>query len=140
MIMQDQSKRLSEPLRWGRREKRIVATLLACVALVAVGLGAFALTSGAPARKDCIEVNFASTLGGATEHACGAQARRVCATPGAFRHLAAELPAILPPRGLPVRLRPASTGSSIQMSKRWGQVLAIVSLAVPPRSRFHKPS
>jgi hypothetical protein len=91
MIMQDQSKRLSEPLRWGRREKTIVATLLACVVLVAVGLGAFALTSGAPARKDCIEVNFASTLGGATEHACGAQARRVCATPNAFKHVAAEL-------------------------------------------------
>jgi hypothetical protein len=91
MIMQDQSKRLSEPLRWGRREKTIVATLLTCVALVAVGLGVFALTSGAPARKDCIEVNFASTLGGAIEHACGAQARRVCATPGAFRQVAAQL-------------------------------------------------
>ena len=49
-----------------------------------VGLGVFALTSGAPARRDCIEVTFASTLGGATVHACGARARAVCATPGAF--------------------------------------------------------
>jgi hypothetical protein len=91
MIMMDQSKRLSEPLRWGRREKTVVAVLLACVALSALGLGAYAVTSGAPPRKDCIEVTFASTLGGATEHACGAQARIVCASPGAFRGAAAEL-------------------------------------------------
>jgi hypothetical protein len=89
--MIDQSKRLSEPLRWGRRERTIVATLLACVVLAAVGIGVYALTSGSPARRGCIEVTFASTLGGATEHACGAQARRVCASPSAFRHVAAEL-------------------------------------------------
>jgi hypothetical protein len=91
MIMQDQSKRLSEPLRWGKRERNVVAALLVCVALAVIGLGVFALTSGAPARKDCIEVTFASTLGGATEHACGARARAVCATPGAFKSVAAEL-------------------------------------------------
>jgi hypothetical protein len=101
MIMQDQSKRLSEPLRWGRREKTVVAAMLACVVLVAAGLGAYALTTGSPGRKDCIEVSFASTLGGATEHACGAQARRVCATPGAFRHVAAELRASCRRAGFP---------------------------------------
>jgi hypothetical protein len=101
MIMIDQSKRLSQPLRWGRRERAVVAALLACVALIAIGLGAYALTSGAPARKDCIEVTFASTLGGATEHACGAQARRVCASPGAFRHVAAELRAACHRAGFP---------------------------------------
>jgi hypothetical protein len=102
MIMQDQSRRLREPLRWGRRERTIVAALLACVALVAIGLGAYAATSGAPPRKDCIEVNFASTLGGATEHACGAQARRVCATPGAFKHVAAEFHASCRRAGFPI--------------------------------------
>jgi hypothetical protein len=101
MIMFEQSRRLSEPLRWGRREKTIVATLLVCVALVVVGLGAYAVTSGAPPRKDCIEVNFASTLGGATEHACGTQARLVCATPGAFKHVAAELRASCRRAGFP---------------------------------------
>jgi len=89
--MIDQSKRLSEPLRWGRRERTAVAALLACVVLAVIGLGAYAVTSGAPSRRDCIEVTFASTLGGATEHACGAQARRVCAAPGAFKSVAAEL-------------------------------------------------
>ncbi len=101
MIMMDQSKRLSEPLRWGRRERAIVATLLACVALAAIGLGAYALTSGAPPRRDCIEVTFASTLGGATEHACGAQAREACASPGAFKHVAAELRAACRRAGFP---------------------------------------
>jgi hypothetical protein len=101
MIMQDQSKRLAEPLRWGKRERTVVAALLACVVLAVVGLGVFAVTSGAPARKDCIEVTFASTLGGATEHACGAQARTVCATPGAFKGVAAELRAACRRAGFP---------------------------------------
>lgn len=80
MIMQDQSKRLSEPLRWGRREKTAVAALLACVILALIGLGAYALTTGAPARADCIDLTFASTLGGAQIHACGTHARRICAS------------------------------------------------------------
>ena len=33
MIMMDQSRRLSEPLRWGRREQTVVAALLECVLL-----------------------------------------------------------------------------------------------------------
>jgi hypothetical protein len=101
MIMIDQSRRMSEPLRWGRRERAIVASLLACVVLVAVGLGVFALTGGAPARRDCIEVTFASTLGGATEHACGEQAREVCASPQAFKRSAAELHAACRRAGFP---------------------------------------
>jgi hypothetical protein len=90
MIMQDQSKRLSEPLHWGRREKTVIATVLACVVLIVLGLGAYALTSGAPARADCINVTFASTLGGASERACGSRARRVCAS-GAFHGIEQEL-------------------------------------------------
>jgi len=102
MIMQDQSKRLSEPLLWGRREKAVVTALLACVALAAIGLGVYALTSGSPARRDCIEVTFASTLGGATEHACGAQARRVCAS-GDFRGIEQELGNACRRAGFPYR-------------------------------------
>jgi hypothetical protein len=90
MIMFDQSKRLSEPLRWGRREKAAIAAVLACVVLVVLGLGVYAITSGAPARRDCIDVTFASTLGGADEHACGSQARRVCAS-GAFHGIEQQL-------------------------------------------------
>jgi hypothetical protein len=101
MIMMDQSKRLSEPLRWGRREKALVGALLACVVLAVIGLGAYALTSGAPPRRDCIEVTFASTLGGATEHACGARAREVCAAPQAFKSSAEELRAACRRAGFP---------------------------------------
>jgi hypothetical protein len=101
MIMMDQSRRLSEPLRWGRRERTIAAVLLACVALAAVGLGVFALSSGAPARKDCIEVTFASTLGAAVEHACGAQARTVCAAPSAGKSIGEELRAACVRAGFP---------------------------------------
>jgi hypothetical protein len=101
MIMQDQSKRLSEPLRWGRRERTIVAIVLGCVAVAVIGLGAYAVTSGGPVRKDCIEVTFASTLGGATEHACGQAARRVCASPYGFKHVAGALRASCLRAGFP---------------------------------------
>lgn len=91
MIMHEQSRRLSEPLRWGRRERRIVAVALSCVALAAIGLVAYALTSGAPARRDCVAVNFASTLGGAEIKGCGPQARRICASGGSFHSIKQEL-------------------------------------------------
>jgi len=90
--MFEQSRRLSEPLRWGRREKTAVAALLSCLLLAVIGLGAYALSSGSPARADCIRVTFPSTLGGADLHACGAQARRVCAS-GDFRGIRQELSA-----------------------------------------------
>ncbi len=91
MIMFEQSRRLSEPLRWGRREKTAVAAVVSCLLLALVGLGAFALTSGAPARADCIDLTFASTLGGAHVHACGAHAKGICASPNAFRGISQEL-------------------------------------------------
>jgi hypothetical protein len=85
MIMYDRSRRLSEPLRWGRREKAAVAVALSCLLLALVGLGVKALTSASPKRAGCINVTFASTVGGATLDACGGRARSVCASPGAFR-------------------------------------------------------
>jgi hypothetical protein len=91
MIMQDQSRRLREPLTWGRRERAAVAVLVAVLLAGAAALVAFGLTAGAGARRDCIDVTFASTLGAAEEHACGAQARAVCAAPHAFRSSAAQL-------------------------------------------------
>jgi len=82
--MFEQSRRLSEPLRWGRRERMAVAAVLAAAVLAVMGLAAYALTTGAPARADCVKVTFASTLGGAELDACGQRARRVCAS-GSFR-------------------------------------------------------
>jgi hypothetical protein len=78
----------------------VIAVLASCVLLAAIGRGAYALTSGAPARRDCVEVTFASTLGGATVHVCGARARAVCAS-GAFRSVADELRAACLRAGFP---------------------------------------
>src|SRR5262249_31548893 len=100
MIMIGQARRLSQPLRWGRRERVVVAVLASCLVLALAGLGAYALTSGSPARADCVDVTFARTLGGATLHACGSGARRVCAS-GAFHGIEAELRAACRRAGFP---------------------------------------
>jgi hypothetical protein len=101
MIMFDQSRRLSEPLRWGRREKTVIAAVLSIALLTLLGFGAYALTTGAPARSDCVDVTFASSLGGARLHACGARARSTCAEPSALRGVAAELRAACRKAGFP---------------------------------------
>jgi hypothetical protein len=80
MIMEARAKRLSTPLQWGRREKAAVGALLATLLLALIALGAYALTSGGPARRDCVDVVFPSTLGGADLKGCGARARKICAT------------------------------------------------------------
>jgi hypothetical protein len=81
MVMIDQNKRLSEPLRWTRVGRVAViaagALLLAALAAVAV----LASMSGSGRRAGCIEVTFASTLGAAVIHPCGAKARELCANP-----------------------------------------------------------
>src|ERR1700722_13605320 len=91
MIMENRSRRLSEPLRWEKREKTIVAVLLSCVLLVGIGLSAFALTSGSREPKNCVDITFASTLGAAKIHACGARAKTLCASPGASKQIADTL-------------------------------------------------
>jgi hypothetical protein len=59
--MFDQSRRLSEPLRWGRREKTAVAVVVTCLLLAVIGLGVHALTSSSPERADCIDVTLPCT-------------------------------------------------------------------------------
>jgi hypothetical protein len=91
MIMENRSRRLSEPLQWGRREKTIVAVLLSCLLLIGIGLGAFAFTSGSKEPKNCVDITFASTLGAAHIHACGGRAKSLCALPGASKEIAGSL-------------------------------------------------
>jgi hypothetical protein len=90
MVMQDQARRLREPLRWGRREKTIVGIMLGIVAAAVIALAVYGLSSGAPARADCIDLEFPSTLGAAEVKGCGAQAQRICAS-GAYRGLRHEM-------------------------------------------------
>ena len=88
--MMDQSKRLSEPLRWTRAGRLAViavgASLLAAVAAVLV----IALASGSSPRPGCIEVTFPSTLGAAIMQRCGSSARTACAEPAEHPQLAAN--------------------------------------------------
>ena len=91
MIMHGHSRRLREPLTWGRRERAAIATLITIVIAAVAALVAFAATSGSPTPKDCIEVTFASSVGGASVHACGARARAICASPQIFRSSAQQL-------------------------------------------------
>jgi hypothetical protein len=105
MVMFEQSRRLSEPLRWGRREKTAVAVALSCLLLALAGLGAYALSSGSSARADCVEVSFASTLGGGRLHGCGPAARRICAAGSSFRGIQAPLRAACARAGFPFLAR-----------------------------------
>jgi hypothetical protein len=95
MVMFEQSRRLSEPLRFGRREKALLAVLVSITVLALAGLLVSGLTSsgGIAARDGCVDVNFPSTLGGAELKGCGSQARRICANGGDFKHIEAELKA-----------------------------------------------
>jgi hypothetical protein len=102
MIMIGQSRRLREPLRWGRRERLVVAAVLAATVAALAGLGIYALTSGAPARRDCIGVTFASSVGGAELHGCGERARKICAS-GDFPGIAQELRVACARAGFPFR-------------------------------------
>jgi hypothetical protein len=80
MVMQEQSKRLSEPLRWTRGGK--LAVLSACVVLLAALATVAVLASTSGSRPaGCIEVTFPSTLGAAVIHPCGARASELCANP-----------------------------------------------------------
>jgi hypothetical protein len=101
MIMEARAKRLSTPLQWGRREKTAVGVLVATVLLALVALGAYALTSGSPARKDCVEAIAPSTVGAVRIHACGNNARRVCATAGSYKGIADALGKSCRHAGLP---------------------------------------
>ena len=81
-----------------------LAVLLGAVVLALIGLGAYALTSGAPARTDCVEVTFASTLGGGRLHGCRGQARRICAA-GSFHGIEQELRVACRRAGFPFTAR-----------------------------------
>jgi hypothetical protein len=102
MIMEARAKRLSTPLQWGCREKTAVGALLAVLAVAVIALGAYALSSGSPGRKDCVEAIAPGTVGGVRIHACGAKARQVCASAQRDKGIADALGASCRRAGIPV--------------------------------------
>lgn len=90
MIMQDQSKRLSQPLQWTRTSR--LAVLAAVLVLLIAGAAAAVIgsTGGARTHRGCIEVTVPSTLGGAVVRQCGSTARSTCANPAQDPGLAAN--------------------------------------------------
>jgi hypothetical protein len=79
--MQEQSRRLSEPLRWTRGGRIAVIVALALLVGGTVAAVLAATTGSNRLAPGCIEVTFASTLGAAAIHPCGARAREECAHP-----------------------------------------------------------
>jgi hypothetical protein len=89
MIMIDQSKRLSQPLRW-TRSGRLAVGAVAAAFVAAVAVVAVIASTGSSLRRGCIEVTFPSTLGAAVTRQCDGQARQTCASPRANPGLAAH--------------------------------------------------
>lgn len=82
MVMQEQSKRLSEPLRWTKGGRIAVIAVASLLIAAMVTVAVIASTSGSSRRPGCIEVTFASTLGAAVIRPCGSRASELCAHPG----------------------------------------------------------
>jgi len=80
--MMDQQRRLREPLRWTPAGRLAVAGVAIALVLAAIGIGIYAAAGGFKGQSEagCIDVTFASTTGAAGLHACGAQARALCAS------------------------------------------------------------
>jgi hypothetical protein len=80
MVMQEQSKRLAQPLQWtGAGRVAVIVTVL--VLAIGTVVAVVASTGKETLAPGCIQVTFASTLGAAVVHPCGARAREVCAKP-----------------------------------------------------------
>ncbi len=80
MVMHEQSRRLSEPLRWTRAGRIAVIAFAGLLLAGVVAVAIVALTQR-PGLRGCIDYTFPSTLGAANVHVCGARAREQCTSP-----------------------------------------------------------
>jgi hypothetical protein len=87
ILPQEHAQQLAERRRFSRRERRLLAGVLAAV-LALVVVVVIALGSGSPTSGNgCVHVNLPYSTGGSEIYACGAQARTMCASvgrPGAY--------------------------------------------------------
>jgi hypothetical protein len=101
MVMFEQSKRLSGPLRWTRAGRIAVIVAGACLLAAVAAIAIVALTSS-PSPRGCIDYTFPSTLGAANVHVCGSRAREQCASPTSIPLPAATVAGICRRAGLRV--------------------------------------
>jgi len=77
MPVEKQAERLGAPL--GRRDRRFLAVLGLVTALAILAGAVYAATRGGdPAGERCFTATYASSVGGATVHRCGAAAVYFC--------------------------------------------------------------
>jgi hypothetical protein len=67
----------------GGRDRWFVWAASGLAALLAIAVIVSLSTGSAAPRKGCLDVTFASSLGGEELHGCGVTARRICAQVGA---------------------------------------------------------
>jgi hypothetical protein len=82
MPLEGHWERQNTPLRGvGRRELKVLAAAVAVLAAAAALVLVLALRHHqSPARAGCVDITVPSTTGGASAHACGRAAQRLCHT------------------------------------------------------------
>jgi hypothetical protein len=80
MVMVGQFKRLQTPSRVSRRDRRVLAGLIAVAVAAIVAGSVLALTAGSTSHAGCVSVTFAGSTGAEQINACGSQAARICAS------------------------------------------------------------
>ena len=72
---------ISQPPTLGPREKWILGSVLALVAVIAVTVIVAFTSVQKQSRNGCIDVSAATVIGGSELYRCGADARALCTTP-----------------------------------------------------------
>jgi|SRR5215831_13068467 len=77
MPVERQAERLSTPLR--RTDRRFLGALGVVAALAVAGIIVWSVTRGGePSGARCFTATFAASVGGATVHRCGEEAKHYC--------------------------------------------------------------
>jgi hypothetical protein len=89
MPVERQAERLGTPLR--ARDRRFLSALgLVTVLAILAGAVYAATRAGTPAGERCFTATYASSVGGATVHRCGAAAVHYCRVDAVVPQVAAE--------------------------------------------------
>lgn len=72
---------ISQPRTLGSRERWIIGSVLAVVAVIAVTVVVAFTSVQKQSRNGCIDVSAATVIGGSELYRCGAEARALCTTP-----------------------------------------------------------